>query len=86
MDKPVDKSLEIKSDAAKEEWPSRPQRRFLRRIYNGRSVPIVADGREFLTYKAALAFLLTLDLAEREACYAAMKAQAQSQREASRAD
>lgn len=73
MDLPVDKSPK-----AVDEWPSRPQRRLLRRIYNGRTVPIIIGDTEFLTYKAALAHLLTLDLAEREACYEQMKAAAKS--------
>lgn len=76
MEQAVDKSPVDNSPDAVEQWPSRPQRRLLRRIYNGRTVPLEANGHEFLTYKAALAYLLTLDLPEREACYEAMKAEA----------
>ena len=55
---------------------SRAQRRFLRRIYNGRSVPIIADGRPFLTYKDASQYLQSLAPDVREAAYAEMKQQA----------
>jgi len=51
----------------------RAQRRLLRRIYNGRTEPIVVDGRGFLTYKEASAYLLSLPDAAREAAYLAMK-------------
>lgn len=54
---------------------SRPQRRLLRRIYNGRTVPIVADGREFLTFKDASRYLQTLEPEARDAVYAEMKLQ-----------
>lgn len=54
---------------------SRPQRRLLRRIYNGRTVPIVADGREFLTFKDANRYLLSLGPEARDAAYAEMKLQ-----------
>ena len=55
---------------------SRPQRRFLRRIYNGRTVPIVADGRAFLTFKDAREYLQSLAPEARAATYADMRAQA----------
>ena len=55
---------------------TRPQRRLLRRLYNGRTVPIVADGRDFLTYKDASRYLLSLLPEGREAAYAQMKDQA----------
>lgn len=54
---------------------SRPERRLLRRIYNGRSVPIVADGRPFLTFKEASRYLQSLPAEAREAAYLQMKAQ-----------
>lgn len=53
---------------------SRPQRRLLKRIYNGRTIAIIADGRPFLTYKDAAKYLLTLSVDERDAAYAEMKA------------
>jgi hypothetical protein len=53
---------------------SRPQRRLLKRIYNGRTTPIVADGRPFLTYKDAASYLLALPVDERDAVYEEMKA------------
>jgi hypothetical protein len=55
---------------------TRPQRRALRRIYNGRTAPIMIDGQAFLTFKAARQFLLSLDSEAREAAYLAMRAQA----------
>jgi len=54
----------------------RSQRRLLRRIYNGRTVPIMADGRAFLTFKDARQFLQSLTPEARDAAYAEMKAQA----------
>jgi hypothetical protein len=56
---------------------SRPQRRLLCRIYNGRTEPIMADGRPFLTYKAARQYLLSLSPEARDAAYLAMKDQGQ---------
>lgn len=55
---------------------SRTQRRALRRIYNGRTVPIVAGGRPFLNFREAKAFLEGLSAAERDAVCAEMMAQA----------
>lgn len=52
----------------------RAQRRLLRRIYNGRTIAIIADGRPFLTYKDAAAYLQSLTVDERNAAYAEMKA------------
>ncbi|GAC1408168.1 MAG: hypothetical protein NVSMB69_09260 [Novosphingobium sp.] len=51
----------------------RSQRRLLRRIYNGRTVPITVDGRQFLTYKEASRYLLSLTVEAREQAYADMK-------------
>ena len=64
--------------AAAEDDPvlSRAQRRALRRIYNGRSVPIVVDGTPFLTFREARGWLQSLPAAERDAACAAMIAQA----------
>lgn len=53
---------------------SRPQRRLLKRIYNSRTEPIVADGLPFLTYKEASGYLLMLEGEARDAAYAEMKA------------
>ncbi len=55
---------------------SRAKRRALRRIYNGRTVPIVVGGREFLTFRQAKAFLAGLPAPERDAACAEMIAQA----------
>ena len=51
----------------------RTERRFLRRIFNGRTVPIVADGQRFLTYKDASRYLLSLPSEARDAAYVQMK-------------
>lgn len=59
---------------------NRTQTRLLRRIYNGRSIPIVADGRPFLTYREASQYLRTLSPEARDAAYAEMKAQAKTPR------
>ena len=55
---------------------TRMQRRLLRRIYNGRTIPIVADGRPFLTFKEASRYLQSLPPEAREAAYVQMKEQA----------
>lgn len=60
---------------------TRAQNRLLRRIYNGRSVPIVAGGRAFLTYRDASQYLLSLAPLDRDAVYAEMKAQAKAPRQ-----
>lgn len=59
---------------------SRAQNRLLRRIYNGRTIPIVADGRPFLTYKDAGRYLRSLAPHDRDRAYAEMKEQAKSPR------
>ncbi len=56
---------------------SRPRRRLLRRIYNGRSVPIMTDDRAFLTYKEASQYLQSLAPDARDAAYADMKSKGQ---------
>ncbi len=55
---------------------TRPQRRLLRRIFNGRVVPLEADGQSFLTFKEASRYLEELSPEARDAAYAALKAQA----------
>lgn len=55
---------------------TRPQRRLLRRIFNGRVNPLVADGRPFLTYKEASRYLEGLTPEARDAAYAELKAKA----------
>lgn len=59
---------------------TRTQNRLLRRIYNGRSIPIVADGRPFLTYKEASRYLRSLTPPARDAAYEEMKEQAKEPR------
>lgn len=56
----------------------RTQRRLLRRIYNGRTVPIIANGKDFLTYKDAVKHLEALEADAREAVYEEMKASAKN--------
>jgi hypothetical protein len=56
---------------------SRQQRRLLRRIYNGRTMPVVAGGRSFLTYKEASRYLQALGPADRAAAYSQMKENAE---------
>lgn len=51
----------------------RSQRRLLRRIYNGRTVPIIVDEQPFLTYKEASRYLLSLTPDAREKAYAEMR-------------
>lgn len=51
----------------------RTQRRLLRRIYNGRTVPLMADGKPFLTYKEAARYLLSLSVEARASVYEEMK-------------
>lgn len=55
---------------------SRAQKRLLRRMFNGRTVPINANGKSFLTFKAASQYLQTLTPEARDAAYAAIKADA----------
>lgn len=68
----------------KEDEPAltRAQNRLLRRMYNGRSIPIVADGKPFLTYRDASLYLRSLEPDARDAAYAEMKEQAKSPRQA----
>jgi hypothetical protein len=66
---------------AQDEGLARPHRRLLRRIFNGRTVPIVVDDRPFLTYKQAAGYLLSLAPEAREAAYLAMKAAAEPARD-----
>ena len=67
---------ETESEVETEAALGRPQRRLLRRIYNGRTVPIMVDGKPFLTFREASRYLLALVPEEREAAYQQMRAQA----------
>lgn len=58
---------------------SRTQRRLLRRIYNGRTVPVVVDGTPFLTFRDASRYLQALSPDARDATYAAMKEHAKAE-------
>lgn len=55
---------------------TRAQRRLLRRIFNGRQVPLVVNRQSFLTYKDASRYLLTLEPEACDTAYAAIKEQA----------
>lgn len=63
-------------DTASDTGLTRPQRRLLRRLYNGRTEPIRVDGKEFLTFRDASRHLLALADDAREAAYLEMKRQA----------
>lgn len=65
--------------AAPEPIIGRPERRMLRRIFNGRTVPIIMDGQPLLTYKHALRYLETLSPEARSAVCLEMKHQAENQ-------
>ena len=58
---------------ARDQALGRSQRRLLRRIYNGRTVPIIANGRAFLTFQEASRYLLSLTPEAREEAYAQMR-------------
>ena len=68
--------IEATNDTAPEQAGdlSRPQKRLLKRLYNARTVPVVADDRPFLSYREAARYLLSLDEEARESAYAQMKA------------
>lgn len=51
----------------------RSQRRFLRRICNGRTVPVIVDGQPFLTYKEISRYLLSLTPDARDKACAEMR-------------
>ena len=59
---------------------TRPQKRLLKRLYNGRTVPVTVAGQDFLTYRDAARYLLSRTGDAREEAYAAMKAQAKGDR------
>ena len=61
---------------------TRAQNRFLRRIFNGRTIPIVIGGRHLATCKDAGRYLLSLDFPDREQAYAEIKEQAKLSRRA----
>ncbi|WP_444611368.1 hypothetical protein [Blastomonas fulva] len=45
----------------------------LRRIFNGRTVPVFVDGRPFLTYKEASRYLLSLADDDRQKAFLDMR-------------
>lgn len=75
MDNETDNPV-AEAEAEAEAALTRPQRRLLRRIYNGRTVPIVVDGKPFLTFREASRYLLTLSPEARDAAYLEMRGQA----------
>jgi hypothetical protein len=58
---------------ARDQSLGRAQRRLLRRIFNGRLVPVIVDEMPFLTYKEASRYLLSLTPEAREAAYGKLK-------------
>ncbi|MBT0669945.1 hypothetical protein HT136_16385 [Novosphingobium profundi] len=60
---------------AEAEALTRPQRRLLRRLFNGRTEPIVVDGRALLTFQEAKRYLLSLEPDAREAAYQTIRSQ-----------
>ncbi|MPT47928.1 MAG: hypothetical protein E2598_05815 [Sphingobium sp.] len=65
------------TEEAEDQALSRPQRRLLRRVFNGRTVPVSAAGLLFLTYKEAARYLLSLTPDAREAAYREIKENAE---------
>ncbi len=61
---------------------TRTQTRFLRRIYNGRAIPIVVNDLPFLTYRDASQYLRSLTPEARDTAYAEIKVQAKLPRRA----
>ncbi|WP_260928095.1 hypothetical protein [Novosphingobium sp. 9] len=57
----------------------RPQRRLLRRLFNGRTTPIHVNGVTLLTFRQASAHILSLPEAEREGAYQAIKLAAKTE-------
>lgn len=57
------------TEPSDDESLSRPQRRLLRRLFNGRTAPVAIDGRLLLTYQDASRYLLALAGETREAAY-----------------
>ena len=51
----------------------RAHRRLLRRICNGRTVPLLLDGQAFLTYREASRYVLSLPPEARDAAVLALK-------------
>jgi hypothetical protein len=58
---------------------NRTRKRLLRRMFNGRQVPVIADHRSFMTYKEAVRYLESLTMEAREAAYEEMKAHAKAE-------
>lgn len=56
-----------------EALPNRPQRRYLRRVFNGRTDPMVIGGEPFLNYKQASAYLKGKTFDECESFVASVK-------------
>lgn len=59
---------------------TRTQTRLMRRMFNGRSIPVIADDRALLTFKEASRYLCSLAPEARDAAYAEIKHQAKSPR------
>jgi aspartate aminotransferase-like enzyme len=57
----------------------RTERRYLRRVFNGRQTPFTTGNHEFLTFKDASRYLLSLGAEDRAAAYQEMRGQAEAE-------
>lgn len=64
---------------ADEDALARPQRRLLKRVFNGRTAPLVAGGLSFRVYRDAATYLLSLPREDRDAAYETLKAAAKAE-------
>ena len=58
---------------------ARPQRRLLKRVFNGRTAPLIAGERSFSAYRDAAGYLLSLPPEQRDAAYEVIKAAAKAE-------
>lgn len=57
---------------------ARPQRRLLKRVFNGRAAPLVVGDMSFRVYRDAAQYLLSLPIEARDAAYETIKAAAKA--------
>lgn len=60
----------------------RTERRYLRRVFNGRTVPLKVGDHAFLTFKEASRHLMGLDDEARDVAYREMRSQAEAEAKA----
>lgn len=65
--------------AAESDGLARPQRRLLRRIFNGRTTPVIVGDSALLTYRDASRLLLSLPIDARDIAYATIRRLAQGE-------